>query len=367
LLLVALLAACSTISPTPSPSYVLSQDQAGNFADLALACVTREYPNKVSHVMNGNADARTPRELHPAFYGCFDWHSSVHGHWLLIRLLRVQPDGPFAQQAVAALDQNLTPEHIVREVAYLAAEGRGSYERPYGIAWILQLAAELREWDDPRGKKWLVALRPLEAAAADRFRDWIPKLAYPVRVGTHHSSAFGFALAVDWARIAGDENLEQLIYNASINYYLADTDCPLGYEPSGEDFLSPCLMEADLMRRLLTQDQFVIWLERFLPDIPKNGRGDWIQPGVVLDATDGKLVHLDGVNLSRAWNLEMIAFALPDNDPRRASLFAAAAAHREATLLSLDGENYSGGHWLGSFATYLVTGRGLAQTNESGP
>ncbi len=354
-----LLAACTTIAPTPPPNFQLPNQKAANFADLALSCVTREYPNKISHVMLDDAAAQTPRQLHPAFYGCFDWHSSVHGHWLLVRLLRLSPDLEFSKAAKEALNANLTPQNIEREVAYITAKGRTSYERPYGIAWILQLAAELREWDDPLAEKWLAALAPLERAAADKFANWIPKLAYPVRVGTHHSSAFAFSLALDWTQAAEAPKLQALIRRASVSHFLKDRNCPISYEPSGEDFLSPCLMEADLMRRVLPQEQFSLWLTRFLPDIPTNGRGDWLTPGVVLDTTDGKLVHLDGVNLSRAWNLEMIGLALPINDRRRNALFAAALTHREASLLGLSGEHYSGGHWLGSFATYLTTGRGL--------
>ncbi|PHR53145.1 MAG: hypothetical protein COA47_17200 [Robiginitomaculum sp.] len=354
-----LLAACTTLAPTPPPNFQLSDQRATNFAELALSCVTREYPNKISHVMLDDTAAQTPRQLHPAFYGCFDWHSSVHGHWLLVRLLRLSPQLEFAAAAKDALNANLTPQNIAREVAYITAEGRTSYERPYGIAWILQLAAELREWDDPLAEKWLAALAPLEQAAADKFANWIPKLSYPVRVGTHHSSAFAFSLALDWSQTAAAPKLQNLIRRATISHFLEDINCPISYEPSGEDFLSPCLMEADLMRRVLSQEQFSLWLSGFLPNIPTDGREDWLTPGVVLDTTDGKLVHLDGVNLSRAWNLEMIGLALPINDRRRNALFAAAISHREASLLGLSGEHYSGGHWLGSFATYLTTGRGL--------
>lgn len=329
------------------------------FMRLALDCVQREYPNKISHVLNGDDDVLPPRLLHPSFFGCYDWHSAVHGHWLLVRMLREYPETGLAAEATRRLDENLTPENILGELAYFRREGRESYERPYGLAWLLQLAMELREWDDPRAERWGAALEPLEAEIADRIRNWLPRLAYPVRIGTHNQTAFGFALALDWARTAGDTDLEYRLMASATRFHGDDRNCPLGFEPSGEDFLSPCLMEADLMRRVLPPEAYSDWLTDFLPGIPEDGSADWLTPGVVLDPTDGKLVHLDGVNLSRAWNLEAIASALPECDRRRASLLAAADVHREVGTASVSGEDYAGGHWLASFATYLVTGRGL--------
>jgi hypothetical protein len=329
------------------------------FMTMALDCVQREYPNKISHVLSSDQDAQAPHVLHPAFYGCFDWHSAVHGHWLLVRLLRTMPDGELTQAATAALDANLTPETIAGEIAYFEAEGRAGFERPYGLAWLLQLGAELREWDDPRARRWSAAIAPLEQTVSNRYRSWLPNLAYPIRIGTHNQSAFAFALGLDWARRAGDTDLEGLIVAKSMQFHAADRNCPIGYEPSGEDFLSPCLMEADLMRRVMPPADYAAWLDGFLPDIPRDGSSDWLTPGIVLDASDGKLVHLDGVNLSRAWALEGIASALPQTDPRRASLLAAAAVHAETGTRAVNGEDYAGGHWLASFATYLVTRRGL--------
>jgi hypothetical protein len=335
---------------------------AHRFARLALDCVHREYPNKIAHVLNEDADARTPSSLHPVFYGCFDWHSSVHGHWLLVRLLRTVPakDWPEGMQdeIVAALNRSFTPPGVREEVAYFMAENRKSYERPYGVAWFLQLTAELREWQDPRARAWLETLRPLETVIVDQVKDWLPKLAYAIRLGTHNQSMFAFGLMLDWARGAGDTGMTQLIRERSLAFHRGDRNCPLDYEPSGEDFLSPCLMEADLMRRILPQDEFAAWLGEFLPGIPRDGRSDWLEPGVVMDPSDGKLVHLDGVNLSRAWNLENIARALPDSDPRRAALLASGRVHAEAGIASVSAEHYEGSHWLASFATYLVTRRG---------
>jgi hypothetical protein len=348
---------CSNIAEAQAET--APHEQESHFLELALDCVDREYPNKISHVLQDDTDARTPRDMHPAFYGCYDWHSAVHGHWLIVRLLRGGLDADAELAATAALDRHLTPEAMVGEVAYFAREGTASFERPYGLAWLLQLGTELREWDDPRARRWAAALEPLESVVADRYRSWLPNLAYPIRIGTHNQSAFGFALALDWARTVGDEALEAQLVEASLTFHRDDRACPIGYEPSGEDFLSPCLMEADLMRRVLDEGAYSQWLTDFLPGIPTDGSAGWLEPGVVLDPSDGKLVHLDGVNLSRAWNLEAIADALPQGDPRRASLMAASARHAESGIASVTGDDYAGGHWLASFATYLTTQRAL--------
>ena len=337
---------------------------ATKFANLALDCVHREYPNKIAHVLNDAADARTPSELHPVFYGCFDWHSSVHGHWLLVRLLRTVPADQMPpglrERIIAALRQSFTPQSVAVEVDYFESENRKSYERPYGSAWLLQLTAELREWQDPLAADWLATLLPLEAAVVGQIKSWLPKLAYAIRLGTHNQSMFAFGLMLDWARASDDVEMESLLRERSLAFHLADRNCPLDYEPSGEDFLSPCLMEADLMRRIMPQIAFAEWLAGFLPGIPVDGSGDWLAVGIVNDPSDGKLVHLDGVNLSRAWALENIAMALPEGDPRRASLLAAGKIHAEAGLANVSAEHYEGSHWLASFATYLVTRRGQA-------
>ncbi len=333
---------------------------AQRFADLALACVHKEYPNKIAHSMNSDADVGPPRKLTPAFYGCYDWHSSVHGHWLLARLARMYPDAPFAAPARAALRQSLTPEHIRQEVAYLNAEGRAAFERPYGLAWLMQLGQELREWNDPLARELAANLRPLEQATGARLKTWLPKLSHPVRAGEHSQTAFAMGLLLDAARGSADNRFADLLATKARDYFLADRDCPLAYEPSGEDFLSPCLAEADVMRRVLTPTEFAGWLKAFMPGIPGNGSGDWLKPAVVTDPSDPKLGHLDGLNLSRAWMLEGIVSGLPANDRRIASLRASAEAHRTAGLASVTGGHYEGGHWLGSFAVYLVTHRGIA-------
>lgn len=328
------------------------------FAGLALACVHSEYPNKIAHVLSSDADVAPPRELTPAFYGCFDWHSSVHGHWLLARLARLHPDAPFAAEARAALGQSLTAGNLAAEADYLAGEGRASFERPYGLAWLLCLADELRSWDDKEATGWAANLGPLEAAASERIETWLPKLYYPIRTGEHSQSAFALGLILDWARVAENEEMVDLVTKTTLRLYLDDRGCPLNYEPSGQDFLSPCLAEADLMRRVMSPSEFAAWLDGFLPGIPADGGADWLPIGVVTDRADGKLAHLDGLNLSRAWMLEGIVAGLPEDDRRLSALRDAAEAHREAGLAAVTGEFYEGGHWLGSFATYLVTKKG---------
>jgi Protein of unknown function (DUF2891) len=332
---------------------------AERFARLALACVDKEYPNKISHVLNSDADVAPPRKLTPAFYGCYDWHSSVHGHWLLARLARRFPEAPFAKAARAALGKSLTAENLTEEAAYLRDKGRANFERPYGLAWLLQLVAELRELDDAESKEMLANLRPLEEAALDRLKTWLPKLSHPVRIGEHAQTAFALGLMLDYARAAGNESFAKLVSDQARKFYLADRNCPMVYEPSGEDFLSPCLAEADLMRRVLSTAEFASWLKEFMPQIPAVSKADWLPVTVSPDPSDPKLAHLDGLNLSRAWMLEGIISALPENDARRPALAVAAEAHRRAGLAAVTGAHYEGGHWLGSFAVYLVSERGI--------
>jgi hypothetical protein len=314
---------------------------AERFARLALACVHKEYPNKISHSMTSDKDVAPPRELTPAFYGCYDWHSSVHGHWLLARLARTFPDAPFAAEARAALRQSITPEHIAKEVQYLRGEGRASFERPYGLAWLLQLGTELRESDPELS----ATLRPLEETAVERLKQWLPKLSHPIRSGEHSQTAFALGLIYDY-------NHDPLVAAKIRAFYAKDRNCPIAYEPSGEDFLSPCLAEADAMRRVLPPAEFATWFDTFLPKLA-------IHPEVVTDPSDPRLAHLDGLNLSRAWMLEGIVAGLPKSSPRRAALTALAKAHCDAGLASVTGEHYEGGHWLGSFAVYLTTKRGM--------
>ena len=358
MLLALVLMTQAVTAPTP-----MDLAQAEKLAALALACVHQEYPNKVAHTLASDADAKAPRALTPVFYGCFDWHSSVHGHWLLARVARLHPGTPLAAKAEAALAKSFTAERVAGEVAYLRVPGRQEFERPYGLAWLLQLTMELREWDSPQARGWAKTLAPMEAEAVARFMDWLPKLTKPIRTGEHSQTAFAFGLALDWARHAKHAEFERLLVERSRAFYLADRACPMAYEPSGQDFVSPCLAEADLMRRVLPPAEFARWLADFLPQIPTGATADasWLEPGVVLDRTDGKLAHLDGLNLSRAWMLEGILSALPADrsappraDGRRVDGTASSVSPRST------GAPYAGGHWLGTFAVYLTSQRGLA-------
>ena len=359
--IVAALALCALlacIAPARADT-ALSPAAAGRFVNLALGCMHKEYPNKISHTLASDADVQPPRKLTPAFYGCYDWHSAVHGHWLLARAAAMFPGAEFTAQARAALAKSLTAENIAVEVAYLRTEGRASFERPYGLAWLLQLATELRSWNDPQARAWAETLQPLELEAAARIKSYLPKLRYPIRIGEHSQTAFAFGLIWDWATVTGDEEMRALLQSKARMFYLTDRSCPIAYEPSGEDFLSPCLAEADFMRRSLAPGEFASWLRTFLPGIPQNGTGNWLAPGIVTDRTDPKLAHIDGLNLSRAWMLEGIAAGLAKGDRRITALQACAALHRAAALPAVTGEHYEGGHWLGTFALYLVSAAAL--------
>jgi len=363
----AALLACAVALPASAAAAAdaaLTPQAAARFAALALKCLHQEYPNHISHTLNGAADARPPHELTPAFYGCLDWHSDVHGHWLLVRLLRLFPDAPFAADARAALDQSFTSANIDAEATYLRGAGRASFERPYGLAWLLELAAELHRSSGSQAQRWSGALAPLETEVVTRIESWLPKLHYPIRIGEHDQTAFSFGLIWDWAGVTGDAQMRKLLRDAAQRFYRRDRNCPLAYEPSGEDFLSPCLAEADFMRRVLDPPAFARWLTGFLPQIPRaaaagGSSGAWLSPGVVTDRSDPKLAHIDGLNLSRAWMLEGIAHGLPAQDARIPALAAAARSHRDAALPAVTGEYYEGGHWLGTFAVYLTSHAGL--------
>lgn len=328
-----------------------------SFSTMALNCIHQEYPNHIGHYLLSDDDVKAPRDMHPIFYGCLDWHSAVHGHWMLVRILRLNPDFPEKDAIIAALDNSFSAEKGALEAAYF--EERTSYERPYGWAWLLQLSSELREWDHPKAKQWLASLAPIEEKITASLAKYLTNMVYPVRAGTHAQTAFGMGLILDYTRTVGMTELETLITKRMKDYYAGDVNCPIGYEPSGSDFLSPCLMEADLMRRVMTQDAYAVWLSDFFPTLPTDGSGDWISPGVVLDPTDGQLVHLDGLNLSRAWALEGIAAGLPDGDARRESLMKLADIHTESGVEAVSNSHYMGSHWLASFATYLETKRGI--------
>ncbi|MDQ3927623.1 MAG: DUF2891 domain-containing protein [Chloroflexota bacterium] len=344
----------------------LNLEEASRFADLALKGVCREYPNKLDHAINGEGDIRTPRELHPAFYGCFDWHSSVHGHWMLVRLLRLLPELPRAQEIRAALDANLSAENLLAEVAYLEQPNRRSFERTYGWAWLLKLAEELYTWagegDDADARQWSRNLQPLADAFVARYLGFLPKQTYPIRGGTHPNTAFGLAFALDYARTTPHVELERLIVERSLAYFAADTDYPVRWEPGGSDFLSSALVEADLMTRVLPSGEFRGWLARFLPGLERGEPANLFEPAIVADRTDPQIVHLDGLNLSRAWCMRSIANALSPDDPAHRVLVEAANRHAQASLPHIASGDYMGEHWLASFAVYLLTEQNPSQT-----
>ncbi|MBN2431567.1 MAG: DUF2891 domain-containing protein [Acidobacteria bacterium] len=328
---------------------------ASRFAQLALKCIEQEFPNKPSHVMHHEREVTPPRDQHPAFYGCFDWHSAVHGHWLLVRVLKLFPELPEAPAIRDALDRNLTKANLLAEAAYIHQKGRASFERTYGWAWLLKLVEELHTWDDADAARWRENLRPLEQALVERYLEFFPKQTYAIRTGVHPNTAFGLAFALDYARGMGQQALSDLVVERSRTYYLADADCPAGWEPGGNDFFSPCLMEADLMRRVLPRAEFITWFTAFLPELAQNRPASLLEPAVVTDRSDGQLVHLDGLNLSRAWCMANIAAALPANHPAHPILWDAAFRHAEDALQNVHSGDYAGEHWLASFAVYLLS------------
>jgi hypothetical protein len=322
----------------------LTPDLASRLAAIALGHVAREYPNVLVHAIRGPEELGTPRALHPIFYGSYDWHSCVHGHWLLASLLRLHPDMPEGAAIRAQFDGHFTAEAVAGECAYLARPTSGGFERPYGWGWLLALATELARHDAP----WGHALQPLTNAFVARFKAFLPKADYPVRAGVHSNTAFALALALDYARAADDPDLAALIEAKTRAWHGADRDCQ-AWEPSGDDFLSPALIEAELMRRVLTPDEFRAWFAAFLPRAAAGEPATLFAPARVSDRADGKIAHLDGLNLSRAWCWRRIAASLADTDPAAAAALAAAEAHLAASLPHVAGD-YMGEHWLASFA-----------------
>jgi len=332
------------IAPIP----VIDLVQANRLAQLPLDCIQTEYPNKLNQVIGGDEDLQSPEALHPTFYGCFDWHSAVHGHWSLVSLLKQFPDLEQREKAIQMLLQNISKEKIEIEVAYFYGKHNSSWERTYGWAWLLKLAEELHTWDDPTARTLEQNLQPLTKLIVDKYLEFLPKLNYPIRVGEHPNTAFGLSFAYDYAKTVGDLELKSLIEQRSKDFYTNDAGCPLSWEPSGFDFLSPCLEEAALMKRILPSKDYKLWLDSFLPQLKdKKFR---IETGKVSDRTDGKLVHLDGVNFSRAWSLNEISRDLPEYS----HLKNIANLHINYSLPSIVGDSYEGGHWLGSFAIYAL-------------
>lgn len=326
----------------------LNLNQAKRLASLPLHCVDVEYPNKLNQTLGGEEDLQTPKALHPAFYGCFDWHSSVHGHWSLVSLLKQFPKLENNAEIKEKLLKNISKENILTEVAYFEGEYNKSYERTYGWAWLLKLAEEIHTWDDETARILESNLKPLTDLIVQKYLEFLPKLNYPIRVGEHTNTAFGLSFAYDYAKTVNQEELIRLIDKRARDFYLDDVDCPINWEPSGFDFLSPCLEEAALMKRVLPIEEYKNWLSKFLPQL--SNKSFTLSVGEVSDRTDGKLVHLDGVNFSRAWSLNKISEDLPEYY----HLQKIANQHINSSLSNVVGDSYEGGHWLGSFAIYAL-------------
>lgn len=339
----------------------LNAEAAESIARMALAGLHREYPNQVALVLSSGADARPPRELTPAFFGCYDWHSAVHSHWCLVRLARCFPEASWAGAAIGAVSESLTKSNLSAELSYLSGSGREGFERPYGLAWLLQLSAELLEWDDSTANAWNRNLAPLVELAISRMSRWLDRLQFPIRSGEHSQSAFAMGLSLDYASASSDGEFAALIERRALDFHFDDVDGPLYYEPSGHDFLSPCLAEADLMRRVLAENEFSSWLRSFLPVLQVTD--DFLDPIDTPDCSDGKIAHLVGLNLSRAWMLDGIGNGLADDDRRRTALLKAASQHRHAGLSAIAADNYALSHWIGSFAVYLTTERGRKRSH----
>ena len=333
----------------------LTEASASNFAQLALKCVQKTYPNQPSLILDKASDVMTPEKAHPSFYGCYDWHSSVHGHWMLARVLRLFPSLPEAAQIKKALTANLSTKNIAVEAAYFNRPDTKAFERTYGWAWTLKLMEELTLGTSPEAKAWAANLKPLADTLSARYLDFLPKQVYPIRTGLHPNTAFGLAFALDYANAIGDAKLKELLISRSKDYFGKDTDYPAKLEPSGSDFLSPALAEADLMRRVLPADQFAAWFHAFLPQMAKSEPKNLLEIAVVSDRTDPQLGHLDGLNLSRAWCMRHIAAGLPNDDPARWVLEDAGHTHAIDALQHVATGHYEGEHWLGSFAVYLLT------------
>jgi len=332
----------------------LSRDAAKRLAQLAIDCIQVAYPNKPGHIVNDSTETFDPKELHPAFYGCYDWHSSVHGHWMLVNLLKSFPALPQEETIRQMIAANLTKENILQEVAYFQQSNRKSFERTYGWAWLLKLHQELAEWEDAQAQQWMQNLEPLTDLLIERYKEFLPKLTYPIRIGLHANTAMGLSFAWDYSLSLEDDSLQALIRQVGQKFYLKDQDCPGNWEPGGTDFLSPCLEEANFMRRILPRKAFRRWLAAFLPELDQRKPQNLFTPAYVADRSDPLIVHLDGLNLSRAWCMLSIASALPDHSAEYKVLVSSAAQHLNATLPYVASGNYEGEHWLGSFAVYAL-------------
>ncbi|SEA34231.1 Protein of unknown function [Porphyromonadaceae bacterium KH3R12] len=326
----------------------LDLQQAEKIFRLPVHCIEVEYPNKLGQVLGSTDELKNPKELRPVFYGCFDWHSAVHGYWSIVKLLKDYPQLDNSGEVRAILNRNITPENVFVESAFFEDYNNRNFERTYGWAWLFQLQSELYSWDDPDAQRWNQTLKPLADILVGKYKEYLPKLYYPIRTGQHDNTAFGLSLSVDYARCTGDKEFEQLITEHAIRLYGNDVDCNLSYEPGGNDFLSSCLEEALLMSKVLDTKEYRIWLKNFLPEIFNPGFS--LEPGEVSDRTDGHLVHLDGLNFSRATCLYIIEKKLPELEYLR----TIADHHLSYSLDNITDDDYMGSHWLGSFALYAL-------------
>lgn len=339
----------TTMDPIPQFEPVeLTMEQAKRLASMPLKCLNQEYPNKLNQSLISADEIGTPKELHPAFYGCFDWHSALHGHWMLVKILKIFPEMDNASEIISRLENNISKENILQELAYFQRASEKSFERTYGWSWLLKLAEELHTWNNPAGKRMATNLQPLTDFIVEKYMDFLPKLTYPIRVGEHTNTAFGLVFPYDYAVTVGNDSLKNKIVERAKFYYLNDENCPLSWEPSGFDFISPCLEEANLMRRILPKEAFQKWLEAFLPGITEPNFQ--LEPAQVSDRTDGKLVHLDGLNFSRAWCL----YGLAKEGESLSHLKNIANQHIQFSIENVVGDAYEGGHWLASFAVYAL-------------
>lgn len=331
------------VSQTKAP--LLNLAQAEKLAAFAFHCVDTEYPNKLNQTIGDASYLKTPKELHPMFYGCFDWHSAVHGHWSLIRLLKKYPNLSNAKDIRKKLDLHFTADNVKKELAYFDDKHNKNYERTYGWAWLLKLAEELHTWEDEDGKRWSKVMEPYANFIAGKYLEFLPKLQYPIRIGEHSNTAFGLTYAWDYANTVNHKPLKELIEERAKTYYTKDENCPASWEPGGFDFLSPCLEEADIMRRVMDKETYVKWVERFLPNLLSD-----FKPVDVTDRSDGKMVHLDGLNFSRAWCLYGLA-----KKTKNPAHFNLANTHLKYSLDKIKSGEYAGEHWLASFAIYALT------------
>jgi hypothetical protein len=340
---------CITIAEGQETSIDLDLITASQLAKIPLGCIQKEYPNKLNQVLGDESDLKNPQALHPAFYGCFDWHSSVHGHWVLVKLLKIFPDLSERRKIIETISRNLTCENIQQEIHYFEGEFNKTFERTYGWAWLLKFAQELHDWDDPVGKNWLKSITPLAELISRKYLEFLPKLTYPIRTGEHPNTAFGLSLAYDYALSFKNSELLELILSRSRDYYLSDEGCPLDWEPNGFDFLSPCLEEANLMQKVLSKDLFQEWIQEFIHDFSS------LSPAIVSDRSDPKIVHLDGLNFSRAWCLYGISRSMDEDEKNK--LIELADEHFRASFPYLSSGNYEGEHWLTSFAILSMSSR----------